>query len=709
MLNDKHDDLLLIKERENLNLLHCDFPRSFENSTLLNTKFMNQLENSSIGSSSLHGESCSQQSQSSQILDFENSSELFNSKGNVETEEETRKVQPQLVKILDMLALEESNDSIQSIIDYTKMSKARRCPLRANKSKVKDFSKTENLLQEIDQELKTFHASKPEAKLQKIQRVSKLKERLIKQSQDFEKNDITEHPSVNDSKALPNSTKERYRKYMTKKRSASRGVFEYNDSESYPTTPLGEVQNKHQTSRPAILGGKLALQTYKYLPQNKASDSKTTCGRKNLENVDPSGVLNNELGLHNGNRNKDNKKSDSKARYLQKNLKSSKKIFQPKDSARVSPRVMDTTAGINNREHFLNLKRLNQPNSSINSISTCIHQSNGCFSKRSITASNCKKCFAGETTKLGQKQLSKRLKRPNKSNKRTSSLEACTSPAKITRRRTSGCLVETKLTNNSKSRGDLKGSNQRKSKVRVYLRSLYDKDTRSQSKYGGFLPEQTSMRGKYSAKSIKKQVYASQNFKSFKSSTSRSRHKSKSPINSVMSKSCRPSPGQIERKSYLRSSQPGKIKGILKNKSGKSMKNLKSPSNFELTRNSSTKATKRVLKRMESTKDYKKSSRDFLNPSSQTIANHTPKTCLGQSIKAGLKDQDPFFVEKSNCDGRSKVKRFKKNIISGTLQSLKTSRVRLTKANSNFDRPAGRADHKKSYNTVMSSIFSKKI
>lgn len=70
-----------------------------------------------------------------------------------------------------------------------------------------------------------------------------LKYRLIRQSQDSKNHDVREYTSINNSKDLPFPTKDKYKKYITKKRSASRGVFEYEKEANKPQPILTDIKN----------------------------------------------------------------------------------------------------------------------------------------------------------------------------------------------------------------------------------------------------------------------------------------------------------------------------------------------------------------------------------------------------------------------------------------------------------------------------------
>lgn len=163
---------------------------------------------------------------------------------------------------------------------------------------------------------------------------------------------------------------------------------------------------------------------------------------------------------------------------------------------------------------------------------------------------------------------------------RKNSIESDKSSTKLSRR-TSSCLFDAKTVKNPKSaRGKINETKKRREKVRIYLRSLYNDEINDVRKDSNALRTYDSTKSKYSDKSNRSKAYSSRSFKSRKSSVSRSNNRSKSPLNLVSSKSCRPSPNYLDDKSQMKSSKGPKIKGILKNKTIKPMKDLKHSPNY---------------------------------------------------------------------------------------------------------------------------------
>jgi len=152
-------------------------------------------------------------------------------------------------RLLYSIVATETNYSNLSVYDYTKEGKAdmkennkpevleskkvTRSPYKSIKKEESNQKVNENhdlFMKRINERLRILKSSKSCNNLPSSNKLKSLKSRLLRQNDRNGKNDIREHPSIDDSKNLSNTTKEKYKKYITKKRSASKGVFEYENT-----------------------------------------------------------------------------------------------------------------------------------------------------------------------------------------------------------------------------------------------------------------------------------------------------------------------------------------------------------------------------------------------------------------------------------------------------------------------------------------------
>lgn len=246
---------------------------------------MKELDKESILiDESEHGYSCS----SSQLIEFSvNSSRIDKHRIVDPTQSQSGgMIQDQginfsLKKLLDSLIANDSDTSLYSVHDFTVPKASKRRISIENKAPKKQeetyklSDETKSILHKIDDRLKTLKSSKS------CQNFSN-KSSKDQSSKTTKNQDIREHPSIDDSKALPNPTKEKYKKYMTKKRSASRGVFDYDKSSQRDTTEivLKDIKN-HQISntntRNSELTGNLIL--------SKNTEKQNDLGKLNRQKI----------------------------------------------------------------------------------------------------------------------------------------------------------------------------------------------------------------------------------------------------------------------------------------------------------------------------------------------------------------------------------------------------------------------------------------
>ncbi|CAI2382323.1 unnamed protein product [Moneuplotes crassus] len=649
-------------------MLDCNFPKGFNNSTLLNSKFMRELEKDPICIDPAHEESYSQ---TSQLLDFESNSSM-------QQDSKTANFFPKLLncdkgdnlpQILDMLAENESDGSIHSIIDYTQNNPNPSNAVKNSNKRVQDMSKTNNLLNKIDQRLKLIKSSKSTSNLVLPNKVTGKSKNLPKQSQDFENTEIAEHPSVDDPKILPNPTKEKYKKYITKQRSASRGVFEYEDMGKKSSAALKDIKNRPKQSI-CPSNKKISLHRRKSSIKMLSRVKKV---EKNTENIDPDNCMEDTLSS----RRKSIRKSNRKRKISPKIQKSFKRNVCPRTSNNGigMRKTLDLRINSCKETDATNLKTPRTINTYKNSDYTSFGPSRLDFTKGSATSSHRKIYSTHEDKRSVKKKCHKSSKKATKSVKRKSSIESDKSPMKLSRR-TSSCLFYSKTVKNPKSaRGKIDETKKRREKVRIYLRSLYNDEINDVRKDLNALRTYGSTKSKHSDRSNRSKAYSNRSFKSRKSSVSRSNNRSKSPLNLVSSKSCRPSPNYLDDKSKVKSSKEPKIKGILKNKTIKPMKDLKYSPNYNCNRKFTAKQTHCPIARKKSIKNLQKPGSEFMSPGCQTFSSHTPRYHLNKDIKLDLKKQCGFSGSLKKDINQHKVKRFKKTLVGSNMRSLKSSRA----------------------------------
>jgi hypothetical protein len=230
MLNERHEDLVKIKQKGNLlREINVNIAAT-EESKLLTSNFIRELDKDPI----LIDESESGNSWwSSQLIEFSVNSSRIDRQRIVDPSQsqsggmvEEQDYNISLKKLLHSLIANDSDSSCLSIHDFTKPAiKKRRVSIEHKNLKkqgetVKMTEGTKSMLGKIDDRLKTLKSSKSCRNF--INKSSK-----SKSYRTIENQDVREHPSIDNSKSLPNPTKEKYKKYITQKRSASKGVFDY--------------------------------------------------------------------------------------------------------------------------------------------------------------------------------------------------------------------------------------------------------------------------------------------------------------------------------------------------------------------------------------------------------------------------------------------------------------------------------------------------
>jgi hypothetical protein len=309
MLNEKHEDLIKIKQKGNLlREININIAAT-EESKLLTSNFIRELDKDPILiDESESGNSC----WSSQLIEFSVNSSKIDRQRIVDPSQsqsggmvEEQNYNISLKNLLHSLIANDSDSSCLSIHDFTKpaINKRRISIEHKNLKKQQETLKigegTKSVLGKIDDRLKTLKSSKSCRNF--VNKSSK-----GKSFRTIENQDVREHPSIDDSKALPNPTKEKYKKYITQKRSASKGVFEYDKiyQKDENEIVLKDIKN-HQVlttnTRNSRLNGKAVTsknieKPHDFTRANKPNIRHMRTKTMNIENANPGQLQHDKSG-----------------------------------------------------------------------------------------------------------------------------------------------------------------------------------------------------------------------------------------------------------------------------------------------------------------------------------------------------------------------------------------------------------------------------
>lgn len=268
MLNEKHEDIMKIKCKQQIEIIkYKNYDSSmFSNASRLFTSgYLYELEHDPSYARILEAGSEANDSRvalKSQYLNFnwhDRSSSCIELQNKQNNDWPVR----DLNDILHSILMKESENSISNTINWSEADKLFHDDSFNNKNSTK--VKSDNFMsnQVVKKNLPMNHAKSPciseFTASRNIQIWSKTK---INQKNCYRtaynkdesvtstcrnSNDIKEHPSIDESKQEKYPTKDKYQKYLGKRRSASKGVFNYLDydkpSTPTPTNVLKDIQN----------------------------------------------------------------------------------------------------------------------------------------------------------------------------------------------------------------------------------------------------------------------------------------------------------------------------------------------------------------------------------------------------------------------------------------------------------------------------------
>ena len=268
MLNEKHEDIMKVRWKQQLKGIN--YKRGgdsmFSNASRLFTSgYMNELQNDP-SYAKIKNDSNWQEEVSSQFLNF-NRRDLNKICKDQKFEESKSINEREFKDILQSVLMKESEMSISNTIHWSEAEEL-----------FKDESfNNENRNTYIDHHFKNEHIIKKNIPINRINTpsiteftasrnmqvsvTSKInKEEKYKTVRNINEsagstwrnsNDIKEHPSIDDSKCDKYQTKDRYQKYLGKRRSASRGVFNYAEADKSQTSRnvLQDIQNNGVSSK----------------------------------------------------------------------------------------------------------------------------------------------------------------------------------------------------------------------------------------------------------------------------------------------------------------------------------------------------------------------------------------------------------------------------------------------------------------------------
>lgn len=255
MLNEKHEDIIKQKNRGVLQMKQGDIDGSlFSNSSkLFTSKYLHELEydSSYINKHEIHEYEAEYAKRHSGFAEFVKRKQAHEAKFPSR--------QKRLHDLLNSFLMKESelaNSKTLQISDLEDLNIE--LPSKHDFAITLEVEEDESIVNKVSHQPRVSGTAMKE--YSSVQNIKSIGSRLIKQYAHADKAkydedssnwniknsyDIKEHPSIEDSKIQKNPTSEKYKKYMGKRRSASRGVFTSTDNSENNGNVLKEPKPKY--------------------------------------------------------------------------------------------------------------------------------------------------------------------------------------------------------------------------------------------------------------------------------------------------------------------------------------------------------------------------------------------------------------------------------------------------------------------------------